>query len=70
MTYPVECFFLAAFESRTEGQRFIESKPDTSEKTERIKKETEMLKESAVAALEKMSTPMSTFFLEQILSNK
>lgn len=40
MTFPVECFFLIAFEVSKDGQKFIRSKPDANEKTERILKET------------------------------
>jgi hypothetical protein len=56
MTYPVECFFLSAFEVSKEGQRFISSKPDTKEKTERILRETEMLKDNALISLQQMGT--------------
>jgi hypothetical protein len=48
LTYPVEAFFLAHFAASKDGQNFIKSKPDTSEKrakTARILHDTEDLKE-------------------------
>jgi hypothetical protein len=66
MTYPVESFFLAVFEVSTAGQNFIKSKPDSKEKTDRILRETQMLRENAVASLEKIGSPMSQYFLDLI----
>lgn len=59
MTYPVESFFLAAFEMSSAGQSFIKTKPDSKEKTERILRETQMLRENAVSSLEKMGGAMA-----------
>ena len=48
LTYPIESFFLAHFAASKDGQNFIKSKPDTSEKrakTVRILHNTSNLKE-------------------------
>ena len=53
--YPVESFLMAHFAASSDGQDFIRSKPDHSEKhakTQRILHDTEELRQQAVLALE------------------
>lgn len=44
-TYPLESFFMAKFATSADGKLFIESKPDSQEKTQRLFKDIEELKE-------------------------
>ena len=66
-TFPVESFFLAYFAASKDGLNFLKSKPDCSQKRQRLLHDTEELKQIALGALEGKKGDKMCLFLSGLV---